>query len=120
MSDTEKQAAPDKGSLEKAMDQAAEAIQVQTSQLQELARGTSSSEGMGLDHLLEVPVRITVEVGRARMKLGELVRLSAGSLISLDREAHEPADILVNGKIVAHGEIVTIGESFGVRITQVS
>jgi len=65
-------------------------------------------------------VRVTVEVGRARLTLGELVGLRSGSLIELDREAHEPADILVNGKVVARGEIVTMDESYGVRITSLS
>ena len=53
------------------------------------------------------------------MALGELVKLCPGALIELDREAHEPADILVNGKIVARGEIVTIDQNYGVRITRV-
>jgi len=74
---------------------------------------------MGLAHLLDVPVRVTVEVGRTNLTLAELVQLGPGSLVTLDREAHEPADILVNGKIVARGEVVTIDGSFGVRISSV-
>src|SRR5262249_36888592 len=66
-----------------------------------------------------VPIHVTVELGRARLTLGDLCRLKAGALLELDREAHEPADILVNGKIVAHGEIVTIDGHYGVRITGV-
>ena len=53
------------------------------------------------------------------MPLSQLVALGPGSLVQLDREAHEPADVLVNGKVVARGEVVTIGEHYGVRITEV-
>ena len=74
---------------------------------------------MGLDHLLTVGVEVTVEVGRTRSTFAELMKLGPGALIELDRDAHEPADILVNGKIVAHGEIVTVGDRYGVRITTV-
>ena len=93
-------------------------VAVQQSHLPELA-DASTGQSMSLGHLMDVPVRVTVEVGRTRMRLAELVHLSPGSLLELDRGAHEPADILVNGKIVARGEIVTIDQSYGVRITRV-
>ena len=108
--------------IEKALDEATEAVAIAARELEEL-EGASASEGsaepMGLGHLLDVPVRVTVEVGRTNLTLGELVRLGPGSLVTLDREAHEPADILVNGKVVARGEVVTIDGSFGVRISSV-
>ncbi len=105
--------------LEKAIDQATETVAVHASQLGELAQGPHSTEGLGLETLLDVPVGVTVEVGRTKITLGELVKLGPGSLIVLDREAHEPADILVNSKVVARGEIVTVDAQYGVRITQV-
>jgi flagellar motor switch protein FliN/FliY len=105
--------------LEHAVDRAAEAVAVQTRRLDELAAGAGAGAEIGLEHLLDVPVRITVEVGHTRLTLGELVRLSPGSLLELDRAAHEPADVLVNGKVVARGEIVTIDEAYGIRVTQV-
>lgn len=105
--------------LEKAIDDAAEAVAVQAQQLGDLAIDSETGEPIGLDNLLEVPVRVTVQIGRTRMSLGDLVKLGPGSLVPLDREAHEPADILVNGKIVARGEVVTIDASYGVRITSV-
>jgi len=104
--------------VEEAIDQAAEAVAVQARELEELEQ-RQDGDAVGLSHLMDVPVRITVEVGRARLSLGELSRATPGSLIELDREAHEPADILVNGKIVARGEIVTIDQNYGVRITSV-
>lgn len=104
--------------LEQALDEATEAVRVQSQNLDELA--DQPSEGaLGLSHLMDVPVQITVEVGRRRLNLSELCKLGPGSLLELDREAHEPADVLVNGKVVARGEVVTLGESYALRITEV-
>ena len=105
--------------LEQAIDDATEAVSVQARELDELAGGSEAGDPIGLDNLLEVPVRVTVQVGRTRMPLSELVKLGPGSLIPLDRTAHEPADIRVNGKVVARGEIVTIDDTYGVRISSV-
>lgn len=105
--------------LEEAIDDATEAVAVQASELHELSEARGTGESMELGSLLDVPVHVTVEVAQTRMTLGELVKLGPGALIELDREAHEPADILVNGKIVARGEIVTIDQNYGVRITRV-
>lgn len=106
--------------LEQAVDEATEAVRVQADALDELDGSATPEGAMGMAHLMDVPVRVTVEVGRAQLTLGQLVEQGAGSVLELDRAAHEPADILVNGKVVARGEIVTIGDSYGVRITEVS
>jgi len=106
--------------VDAAMDAAAQAVAVHAAALAELGPTASGASGsVGIERLLGVPVAITVEVGRAQITLGELVQLGPGSLVALEREAHEPADILVNGKVVARGEIVTIGAHYGVRITTV-
>ena len=105
--------------LEQTIDEVTEAVALQTQELGELTDDEESGEPIGLDNILDVPVRVTVQIGRARMTLGELVKLGPGSLVPLDREAHEPADILVNGKVVARGEVVTIDSTYGVRITSV-
>jgi len=97
-----------------------EPVAVQAAELDELHPGDAEGEPLGIARLLDVPVRVTVEVGRTRLTLAELVALGPGSLVSLDREAHEPADILVNGKVVARGEVVTIDGCYGVRITSVA
>ena len=104
--------------LEGAIDDATEAVAIQAAQIDDLD-GATDADGnpIGMDALLEVPVRVTVRIGRARLSLGELVKLGPGSLIPLDREAHEPADVLVNGKVIARGEVVTIDNAYGVRIT---
>jgi flagellar motor switch protein FliN/FliY len=109
----------DAAELERALDEATEAVAIQARELDQLQASGATGEPLGLAHLLDVPVRVTVEVGRTRMTLAELVRLGSGSLVTLDRESHEPADILVNGKIVARGEIVTLDGSYGVRIVEV-
>lgn len=103
--------------VEAAIDAATQAVLVQQGKLDDLAPSKAGGEALGLGNLVDVPVEVTVEVGRMRLALGELVKLGPGSLVTLDREAHEPADVLVNGKIVAHGEVVTIDDRYGVRIT---
>lgn len=100
----------------------AQGVAVHPTALRELAQGAADDApgAMGLGVLMDMPVKVTVEVGRVSLSLGELCRLGPGALLKLDREAHQPADILVNGKVVARGEIVTINESYGVRITDVA
>lgn len=113
MSEQETNTAKD---LEESIDEAT--VAVQTGVLDELT-SSETGDSIGLDGLLDVPVRVTVQIGRARMTLARLIDLRPGTLVSLDREAHEPADILVNGRVVARGEVVTIDHSYGVRITSV-
>jgi flagellar motor switch protein FliN/FliY len=105
--------------VEAAIDAATQAVLVQHGKLEELSPGKLGGESVGLANLVDVPVEVTVEVGRTRVTLGELVKLGPGSLVTLDREAHEAADVLVNGKIVARAEVVTIDDRYGVRITSI-
>ena len=72
-----------------------------------------------LDRLRDVPVDLAVEIGRTRMTIGETLALGPGSIITLNRLAGEPVDLLVNGKPIARGEVVVIDEEFGLRITEV-
>ncbi len=72
-----------------------------------------------LELLFDVPLTITVELGRTKMTLKQVLDLSVGSLIELDKLTGEPVDILVNGKLIARGEVVVIDENFGVRITEI-
>lgn len=106
--------------LENAIDEASEAVAVQANELTELEAGGLSGDPIGLHGVLNVPVQITVQVGRTQMSLAQLVELGPGSLVLLDREAHEPADIVVNGKLVARGEVVTIDDKYAVRITDIA
>jgi flagellar motor switch protein FliN len=72
-----------------------------------------------LDVILDVPVTLSLEVGRAQMSVGRLLRLSQGSVVELDRNAGDPLDVLVNGALVARGEIVIVNDKFGIRLTDV-
>jgi flagellar motor switch protein FliN/FliY len=74
-------------------------------------------ENMGI--IMDVPLDITVELGRTRKKIKEILEFSPGTIIDLDKLAGEPIDILVNGKFVAKGEVVVIDENFGIRITDI-
>ena len=72
-----------------------------------------------LDVILDVPVTLSLEVGRTQMNVGQLLQLSQGSVVELDRLAGEPLDVLVNGTLIAHGEIVVVNDKFGIRLTDV-
>lgn len=72
-----------------------------------------------IDLLLDINLQVTVELGRTRMKIAEILALRNGSVIELDRLAGEPADILVNGTLIAKGEVVVVDEKFGVRVIEV-
>ncbi|WP_205696158.1 flagellar motor switch protein FliN [Conexibacter sp. SYSU D00693] len=73
-----------------------------------------------LSRLTDVTVELTVEVGRTRMSLGEALALGPGSVVTLDRLADRPVDLLVNGRPIARGEVVVIDEQFGLRITEIA
>ncbi|TCV95554.1 flagellar motor switch protein FliN [Biostraticola tofi] len=72
-----------------------------------------------LDLILDIPVKMTVELGRTRMTIKELLQLSQGSVVALDGLAGEPLDILINGYLIAQGEVVVVSDKFGVRITDI-
>ena len=69
--------------------------------------------------ILDIPVKMTVELGRTRMTIKELLRLSQGSVVTLDGLAGEPLDILINGYLIAQGEVVVVSDKFGIRITDI-
>ncbi|MCE3003614.1 MAG: flagellar motor switch protein FliN [Xanthomonadaceae bacterium] len=74
---------------------------------------------MNLDVILDVPVQLSLEVGRARIPIRNLLQLNQGSVIELERAAGEPLDVYVNGTLIAQGEVVVVNERFGVRLTDV-
>lgn len=83
--------------------------------------GGAGFEGMpaNIDLIVDIPVRVTVELGRTRKTIGEVLALGPGSVVELSKMAGEPVDVLVNGKLIARGEVVVIDESFGIRVTEV-
>jgi flagellar motor switch protein FliN/FliY len=72
-----------------------------------------------LQRLHDVPVELAVEIGRTRMTIGETLALGPGSIVSLNRLAGEPVDLLVNGRPIARGEVVVVDEEFGLRVTEI-
>jgi flagellar motor switch protein FliN len=78
-----------------------------------------TSDGTDLSRVIDVPVELAVEIGRTTMTIGETLSLAPGSIVSLNRLAGEPVDLLVNGKVIAQGEVVVIDEEFGMRITDI-
>ena len=74
---------------------------------------------VNLDVILDIPVTLSVEIGRTRQTIRNLLQLNQGSVVELDRLAGEPMDVLVNGTLIAHGEIVVVNEKFGIRLTDV-
>ncbi|WP_435605500.1 flagellar motor switch protein FliN [Pseudomonas knackmussii] len=76
-------------------------------------------EGPNLDVILDIPVTISMEVGHTDITIRNLLQLNQGSVIELDRLAGEPLDVLVNGTLIAHGEVVVVNEKFGIRLTDV-
>ncbi|KML24137.1 flagellar motor switch protein FliN [Leclercia adecarboxylata] len=72
-----------------------------------------------LNLILDIPVKMTVELGRTKMTIKDLLRLSQGSVVSLEGLAGEPLDILINGYLIAQGEVVVISDKFGIRITDI-
>lgn len=72
-----------------------------------------------LDVILDIPVTIAMEIGRTQLSIRNLLQLNQGSVVELDRFAGEPMDVLVNGTLVAHGEVVVVNEKFGIRLTDV-
>ena len=89
-------------------------------ELQQLSGTTAIADAAGdLSLVLDVPVELAVEIGRTRMTVREMLAIAPGSIVALDRVAGEPVDLLVNGKLIARGEVVAIDEEFGLRVTEV-
>jgi len=74
---------------------------------------------VNLDVILDIPVTIAMEIGRTKINIRNLLQLNQGSVVELDRLAGEPLDVLVNGTLIAHGEVVVVNEKYGIRLTDV-
>ena len=83
--------------------------------------GSPQASGMmnELDMILDIPVQITVELGRTKLTIKNLLQLAHGSVVELDAMAGEPMDVLVNGTLIAQGEVVVVNEKFGIRLTDI-
>ncbi len=81
--------------------------------------GAEGDENVNLDVILDIPVTLAMEIGRTKISIRHLLQLNQGSVVELDRLAGEPLDVLVNGTLIAHGEVVVVNERFGIRLTDV-
>ncbi len=95
---------------------AADTPEVRQVRLADLAAGGGEPLPTNIAPLMDITLRVSVVLGETRMTLGDLLKLGAGSVVELDRAAGDPIDILVNERLYARGELVAVGESFGVRI----
>jgi flagellar motor switch protein FliN/FliY len=85
----------------------------------DLGPGASGNTSQELDLILDIPVNLTVELGRTRIPIKNILQLAQGSVIELEALAGEPMDVLVNGCLIAQGEVVVVNEKFGIRLTDV-
>ncbi len=85
----------------------------------ELQKTSGGRPGMDLDFILDIPLTLTVELGRCRMLINELLQLGQGSVVELQKIAGEPMDVYVNQRLIARGEVVVVNEKFGVRLTDI-
>ena len=102
--------------------QTAKALDPQPAELGNLkpeASDPGASRELNLDVVLDIPVTLSMEVGRTRISIRNLLQLNQGSVIELERAVSEPLDIFVNGTLIAHGEVVVVNEKFGIRLTDV-
>ena len=99
---------------------AEQAEHVQPAPMDELQSSSAPAEGApDLDVIMDIPIKISMEVGNTEISIRNLLQLNQGSVIELDRLAGEPLDVLVNGTLIAHGEVVVVNEKFGIRMTDV-
>ncbi len=92
--------------------------QAESAEFGELTPDSGGGE-INLDSILDVPVTISMEIGRTRIAIRNLLQLNQGSVVELDRLAGEPMDVLVNGTLIAQGEVVVVNEKFGLRLTDI-
>src|ERR1039457_6953194 len=79
----------------------------------------ASGRELNLDVVLDIPVTLSMEVGRSKISIRNLLQLNQGSVVELDRATGEPLDVYVNGTLIAHGEVVVVNDKFGIRLTDV-
>src|SRR5665213_1278108 len=100
----------------------AKAIEPQTAELDNLKPDPpdpAANRELNLEVVLDIPVTLSMEVGRTRISIRNLLQLNQGSVIELERAVSEPLDIFVNGTLIAHGEVVVVNDKFGIRLTDV-
>lgn len=102
-----------------AMAEQAEPVKSSPDFFQELSGTTPNGKTHDIDFILDIPVLLTVELGRTKITIKNLLQLAQGSVVELDGLAGEPMDVLVNGCLIAQGEVVVVNDKFGVRLTDI-
>ncbi len=124
MADEWSEALEEQAGQEAAATNGAAATNAESAQFQQLhedraAGATGGDADVHLDGILDIPVTISMEIGRTNINIRNLLQLNQGSVVELDRLAGEPMDVLVNGTLIAQGEVVVVNEKFGIRLTDV-
>ena len=109
----------DKEPIEPVNDVTADAFDEVTSHVESPESSATPADELKLDVILDVAVTLSLEIGRTQINIRNLLQLNQGSIVELDRFAGEPLDVLVNGTLIAHGEVVVINDKFGIRLTDV-
>lgn len=94
-------------------------IEVSAASFGEAQKNDAPRKTMDMDFILDIPLSLTVELGRNRMLISELLQLGQGSVVELSKLAGEPMDVFINQRLIARGEVVVINEKFGVRLTDI-
>ena len=92
---------------------------VSPASFQNFAPTTGSTAGNDINMILDIPVQLTVELGRTRIPIKHILQLAQGSVVELETMAGEPMDVLVNGYLIAQGEVVVVNDKFGIRLTDI-
>jgi len=96
-----------------------QAEQVSPASFQNFASGAGPTAGNDINMILDIPVQLTVELGRTRIPIKHILQLAQGSVVELEAMAGEPMDVLVNGYLIAQGEVVVVNDKFGIRLTDI-
>lgn len=93
--------------------------EVQQPEFKNLEKESDQTTTRDIDFLLDIPVKVTVELGTTKMQIREILQLGQGSVVELEKLAGEPMEVLINGRLIARGEVVVVNEKFGVRLTDI-
>ncbi len=104
---------------EQAESEAAGAQAAESAAFDELKDDSVPGADVNLDVVLDIPVNLSMEIGRTKISIRNLLQLNQGSVVELERLAGEPMDVLVNGTLIARGEVVVVNEKFGIRLTDI-
>jgi len=102
-----------------ALNEQADAEAADKASFNEVSDDSIAGLDVNLDVVLDIPVNISMEIGRTKISIRNLLQLNQGSVVELDRLAGEPMDVLVNGTLIARGEVVVVNEKFGIRLTDI-